>query len=82
MKDMSIAAIAKNIRGMITKARHSMSVKEMRKIENDLYKMIENHTGKTADDFKVLGMLIEAIDAVHTAIKYQLEEDLYELANN
>lgn len=82
MKDMSIAAITKTIRRMVTKARHSMSVKEMRKIENDLYKMIENHTGKTADDSKVLGMLIEAVDAVHTAIKYQLEEDFYELVND
>ena len=82
MRDITIPAITRVIKRNVTEARHSISVKEMRKIENDLYKMIENHTGKTADDFKVLNMLIEAIDAVHTAIKYQLEEDFYELVND
>lgn len=81
MKEINTTEAKRSIKRMVTKARQSMSIKEIRTIENELFRMLENCTGKTEDDYKIYDMIYDAIRVVNNALMLQLEDNYFEMMN-
>ncbi len=81
MKEINTTEAKRSIKKMVTEARQSMSVKEIRTIENELFRMLDNCTGKTEDDYKMYDMIYDAIRIVNSALMIQIEEDYFEMMN-
>lgn len=81
MKENTTKTAKEMIKRMVTEARHTTSTTEIRKIENKLFKMLENCLGKTENDYKIYDMIYDAIRVVNNALMYQLEENYFEMMN-
>jgi hypothetical protein len=81
MKENTTKTAKEVIKRMVTEARHTTSATKIRKIEDKLFRMLDNCTGKTEDDYKMYDMIYDAIRIVNNALMIQLEENYFEMMN-